>query len=84
MMTPPLPNLLAYTPFLYPMPVWDYWLWLIVPLTVGVAIVYKSMKCRRLADVPREATQISVLILLGMAAAAVVLWLVVRVREVMV
>lgn len=83
-MITPSPILLAYTPFLHPMPVWDYWLWLIIPLTLGVAIVYKGMKCRRLADVPREAAQISFLILTGMAAAAVLLWLVVRLRELMV
>jgi hypothetical protein len=78
------PILLAYTPFLHPIPVWDYWLWLLVPLTVGVSIVYKSMKCRNMSDVPREAAQIAVLILLGMAAAAALLWVIVRAREAMV
>lgn len=77
-------SILAYTPFLHPLPVWDYWLWLLIPLTVGVSVVYKSMKCRSMSQVPREATQIAVLILLGMAAAAVLLWIIVRVRETLV
>jgi hypothetical protein len=80
----PLASMLAYTPFLQPLPVWDYWLWLLVPLTVGFSIIYKSIKCAKMSQVPREAAQISVMILISMAAAAVVLWIVVRVREAMV
>jgi hypothetical protein len=79
-----LPGILAWTPFLQPLPAWDYWVVLLLPLTVGVSIVYKSMKCREMSQVPRQATQISILILLGMAAAAVVLWAIVRFRELMV
>jgi len=63
-------SLLAYTPFLYPLPVWDYWPWLLIPLTAGVAIVYKSVKCQSMRQVPREALVIFVWILVGMAAAA--------------
>lgn len=61
---------LAYVPFLHPLPLWDYWPWLIVPLTAGVAVVYKSVKCRTMDQVPREALVIFVWILIGMAAAA--------------
>ena len=61
---------LAYTPFLYPLPIWDYWPWLLIPLTAGVAIVYKSVKCQSMRQVPREALVIFVWILVGMAAAA--------------
>lgn len=75
------PVILAYTPFLQPLPVWDYWMWLLLPLTVGVAVVYKCTKCASMSRVPREAAQISALILLGMALAAVVLAVVVRLRE---
>ena len=38
----PLP--LAYQLFLDPLPLWHYWQWLLLPLTVGVSIVYKSIK----------------------------------------
>ena len=61
---------LSYVPFIYPLPIWDYWPWLIIPLTGGVAIVYKSVKCQSVKQVPREALVIFVWILIGMAAAA--------------
>ncbi|MEO6435455.1 MAG: hypothetical protein ABIP55_06790 [Tepidisphaeraceae bacterium] len=61
---------LAYVPFVYPLPIWDYWPWLIVPLCLGVAIVYKSVKCQHMTMVPKEAIQIFVWILVGMMAAA--------------
>ena len=67
-------HLLAWRPFLDAMPIWDYWPWLIIPLTVLVAIVYKSIKCKSMATVPREAATISFWILFGMVLAAGVLW----------
>ena len=63
-------HLLAYTPFVTPLPVWNYWPLLLLPLTAGVAIVYKSVKCQSMTQVPREALVIFVWILVGMAAAA--------------
>ena len=57
-----------------PLPyVWDYWPWLLLPLCVAVAVVYKSIKCRSMKQVPREAAVITVWILAGLGAAAVVL-----------
>jgi hypothetical protein len=66
---------LAWTPFLDPIPVWGnaVWPWLLLPLVAAVSIVYKSIKCRSMRQVPREATVIGVWIILGMLAAAVVL-----------
>ena len=67
-------------PFLQPLPVWDdgQWPWLLVPLCAGVAVVYKSIKCRYVRQIPREAGVLSVWILLGMTAAAVVLAVIVK------
>ena len=31
---------LAYTPFVNPLPVWDYWYLLIFPLAAAVSVVY--------------------------------------------
>src|SRR5437660_10275890 len=59
-----------YTPFIYPLPIWDYWPWLIIPLCAGVAIVYKSVKCHSMQSVPREALVIFVWILVGLSARA--------------
>lgn len=73
----------AWTPFLDPIPVWadSVWPWLLLPLAVAVSIVYKSIKCRSARQVPREATVITVWIILGMIAAAIVLAGVVKVLE---
>jgi hypothetical protein len=73
--------LLAYVPFLYPLPVWNQWPWLLLPLCLAVAIVYKSIKCRTMRQVPREALIIFVWILIGMASAAGALAAVVKITE---
>jgi hypothetical protein len=72
---------LAYTPFWNPLPVWDYWYWLLIPLSLGISIVYKSVKCHRMSQVPREASVIFAMILAGMALAAALLLGLVRVME---
>ncbi len=73
--------LLAYIPFLYPLPIWNAWPWLLVPLCLGVSIVYKSIKCRTMHQVPREAVVIFIWILIGMAAAAAALAGLVKLTE---
>ncbi len=75
-------SLLAYTPFLQPIPgIWDYWIWLLLPLCFGVSVVYKSIKCRNMKAVPLQALLITIYILLSMAAAGAALAGVVRVLE---
>jgi hypothetical protein len=75
--------ILAWTPFLDPIPIWSnaVWPWLLLPLAIAVALVYKSVKCRTMRQVPREAAVIAVWIVLGMVIAAVVLAGVVRAME---
>ncbi len=63
-----------YRPFLTPLPVWDYWAWLIVPLCLGVSVVYKSAKCWKMSEVPREAIKITLWILGAMVLAAFAIW----------
>jgi len=68
--------LLAYTPFLYPLPIWDRnWLWalLLLPLCAAVAVVYKSIRCSRMSQVPREALVLFITIVVGMILAAAAL-----------
>lgn len=74
-------HILAYTPFVNPLPVWDYWMALLPPLVGLFSIAYKGIKCRTMAEVPRESAHIFVLCLLGIAAAAAALWGIVRVME---
>ncbi len=66
-------DVLAYRPFLDPLPVWDAWYLLILPLCIGIAVVWKSIKCRSMRDVPREAAVLLFWILGGFAAAAAAL-----------
>jgi hypothetical protein len=70
--------LAAYRPFLDPLPVWDYWYLLILPLCFAVAVVYKSMKCSRISQVPLEAGQIVLWILGGFSGAALALLVLVK------
>ena len=77
---------LAFRPFLDPLPIWKLpvWLWtpvLLIPLTIGVAVVYKSIKCSRMGKVPRESAALTGWILLFMFVAAVVLTIAVRAIE---
>ena len=68
-------------PFMQPLPVWDHWPWLLLPLCITVAVVYKSIKCRRMRQVPREATVLAAYILAGLSGAAAVLAIVVKLVE---
>lgn len=62
--------LLAYRPFLEPLPIDAWWLWLAVPLVVGVAVVYKTIKLPELSRLPREAATLAGQVLVFMAMAA--------------
>jgi len=68
---------MSYIPFLRPLPIWNYWYLLLFPLCAGVAIVYKSIKCRHMSQVPWEASVIALWIVLGMSGAALALAIVV-------
>jgi hypothetical protein len=74
---------LAWTPFLDPIPIWSnaVWPWFIIPLAVAVALVYKSIKCRSMSLVPREAASIAFWIVTGMIIAALILAGVVKAME---
>jgi hypothetical protein len=68
------PTEYRYTrPFLQPLPVWDCWPFLLLPLCLAVALVYKSIKCRKANQVPKEAAVLTAWILAGLAGAAIVL-----------
>jgi hypothetical protein len=71
-------DILAYKPFLEPLKVWDYWMWLALPLCFGVSLVYKSVRVESMRRVPAEALKATFWIIAGMTAAAVALALLVR------
>jgi hypothetical protein len=60
----------SYVPFRKPAPLWDYWYLLVIPLVLGIAIVYKSIRCDSMRRVPREALVLFAFILVVMVAAA--------------
>ena len=67
---------LAWRPLLDPMPIDCYWLWLVIPMVVAVAVVYKAIKLDDLSRLPRQAASLSVQFIVLMALAAAVLWLI--------
>lgn len=71
----------TYVPFLKPMPIWDYWYLLLLPLTIAISIVYKSVKCHKMSQVPREAATICFWMLALLIAGGTGLWLVVSLTE---
>ena len=60
-----------YVPFVSPLPIWGVWYLTLLPLCAAVAIVYKTVKCRDVADIPREAAAVAGWILLGLIGAAI-------------
>jgi hypothetical protein len=70
-----------YRPFIDPLPIYAYWYWLLLPLCLLFSIVYKAVKCESMADVPKQALNITFWILFGMACAAAGLAVVVKVIQ---
>lgn len=70
-----LPTVAGYRPFLDPVPIDDFWLILLVPLVIAVAVVYKAIKLDDLSELPRQATHLAGQIMVFMVLAAAALWL---------
>ena len=68
--------LLAYRPFLEPLPLDASWLVLLVPMVIAISVVYKTIKVRDLRKVPQQAALLAAQIVLFMVAAAAILWIV--------
>ena len=70
-----------YQPFKKPLPVWNYWYLLLLPLCLAIAIVYKAIRCETMRRVPREAIGLFVFIIVVMVAAAGALAALVNILE---
>jgi hypothetical protein len=70
---------LAWTPLLEPMPLDDYWLFLLIPLAIAISVVYKAIRMDRLDPLPRNAAYMAAQILVFLVAAAAVLWVLTRI-----
>jgi hypothetical protein len=81
-------DILAFTPFFDPLPALypgmdEYWLFLVIPLVIAISVVYKGTRMKDLRGLPRDATVMSVQILVTMVFAAAALgslyWVAIRV-----
>jgi len=69
-------TVLAYRPFLDPLPLESWWMVLLVPLVLGISVTYKTIKIDDLSQLPRQATFLFLQIIVFMVLAAAGLWLV--------
>ena len=69
---------LAYRPFLDPAPIDRYWLWLLPPLIVIVAVVYRAIKTEDLSRLPRGAANLALQIAGFMLLASIGLYVILR------
>jgi hypothetical protein len=70
------PMLWAYRPLLEPIMIDRYWLVLLLPLVVAIAVVYKTIKIDNLKQLPRQAALLAAQIIVFMILAAIALWLI--------
>lgn len=66
----------AWTPLFEPLHMDDYWLWFILPLAIGIAVVYKAIRMHRLDRLLHEAAYLATQIVVFMVLAAFFIWLV--------
>lgn len=66
---------LGYRLFLDPLPLDAYWLMLLPPLALAIAVVIKTIRLPDLAQLPRQATLLALQIIVFMGLAAAGLWL---------
>ena len=72
--------MLAWIPFIEPLNLFhEWWYLLLVPLSLGISIVYKGVRMKVLAGFWRETTIMTVQIVLAMVALAVLVTLLVQV-----
>ncbi|MFP4144909.1 MAG: hypothetical protein ACLFV3_07160 [Phycisphaeraceae bacterium] len=69
-------NLLAWVPFRDPMPLGPYWLWLLLPLALGISVAYKAVRVRDVDQLPRQAAVMTTQIIVFLGLIAGVVWLV--------
>ena len=62
--------MIAYTPFLDPLDLHDWWWLTIAPLALGISIVYKAIRVHDLKDFWLGVLVMTLQVLLGMVALA--------------
>ncbi len=64
-------NTLAYTPFIDAMAIHEYWYLLIIPMSIFLAIGYKSVRCSDMNKFARSVIEFTILILGGLLLLAI-------------
>ena len=64
----------AWRPFLDPIPVGAFWIFLFFPIAFAISVVYKTIKLEDLSKLPAAAVWLTVQITVFMIASAFVLW----------
>ena len=64
----------AWRPFLEPLDLHEQWMWLIIPVALAIAIVYKTLKLPDLRQLPWQAARLAAIIIAALIAAAIGLW----------
>lgn len=70
--------LLAYRPFIDPLPIGNSagWVWLFLPLVILVSVAYKTIKLSDLSELPRKSAVLAAQIFIFMGFAAGALWII--------
>jgi hypothetical protein len=74
-------HVLAWTPFIEPIPsIGSWWPLLLLPLSIGLSLVFRAIRTKDLADYPRDVIVMTLQIILamiglGLVFAIVVQWL---------
>ncbi len=61
-----------------PLPVADYWLWLVFPVCLSISVVYKTIKVERVRDIFPAAAVLFGAMIGGLALVAIAIWLLIR------
>ena len=74
--------LAQYIPFRDPLwGGWNYWSLMLLPLALGVALVYKAVRCEHFHEMPRQTARAFLKFVISFALLAAALWLIVLFLE---
>jgi len=59
-----------------PLPVADYWLWLVFPICLTVSLVYKTTRAARFRDIFHSALGLFATMIGGLILVTIALWLI--------
>jgi hypothetical protein len=72
-----LVNTLAYRPFLDPMTVADWWWWLVLPLIIGISVVYKAIRLPNLKHYWWHVLRMTIQVIVAMIIMCIILYVIV-------